>query len=31
MIEYVPYIMLGIVAVTLFYVSSDFNFYNKHS
>jgi len=29
MIEYLPYLMLGIIAITLIYLASDFNFHNK--
>ena len=29
MIDFLPYVMLGIVAMTLIYLTSDFNFSNK--
>ena len=29
MMEYLPYLMLGVVAVTLIYLASDFNFYKE--
>ena len=29
--DFLPYVMLGIVAITLLYLTSDFNFSHKNS